>query len=96
MFEQDKKLLVFLPLHLHLHYGDVGSSGNLTEIIYDVQPEEVYHLAAQSHVRVSFDLPEYTSDITALGTMRILEAIRKRLGAPAALGLPYIRGQRGL
>ena len=64
-------------LHLHLHYGDVGSSGNLTEIIYEVQPAEVYNLAAQSHVRVSFDLPEYTSDVTALGTIRILEAIRK-------------------
>jgi GDPmannose 4,6-dehydratase len=63
-------------IHLHLHYGDVGSSGNLTEIIYNIQPDEVYHLAAQSHVRVSFDLPEYTGDVTALSTMRILEAIR--------------------
>ncbi|MFW9817668.1 MAG: GDP-mannose 4,6-dehydratase [Candidatus Thorarchaeota archaeon] len=64
-------------VHLHLHYGDVAASGNLIELIYNVQPEEIYHLAAQSHVRVSFDLPEYTGDVTALGTMRILEAIRK-------------------
>ena len=64
-------------VHLHLHYGDVGNSGNLTEIIYDIRPDEVYHLAAQSHVRVSFDLAEYTGDITALGTTRILEAIHK-------------------
>jgi GDPmannose 4,6-dehydratase len=63
-------------VHLHLHYGDVGSSGNLTEIIYKVQPDEIYHSAAQTHVRVSFDLPEYTGDVTGLSTMRILEAIR--------------------
>lgn len=62
---------------LFLHYGDVGSPGNLTDLIYSVQPDEVYHLAAQSHVRVSFDLPEYTGDITGIGTIRILEAIRK-------------------
>jgi len=61
----------------YLHYGDVASTGNLVELIYNVRPDEVYHLAAQSHVRVSFDLPEYTGDITGLGTMRILEAIRK-------------------
>ncbi|HWQ84710.1 MAG TPA: GDP-mannose 4,6-dehydratase [Anaerolineales bacterium] len=64
-------------VNLHLHYGDVAASGNLIEIIYNVRPDEVYHLAAQSHVRVSFDLPEYTGDVTGLGTMRILEAIRK-------------------
>ena len=62
---------------LLLHYGDVAASGNLVELIYNVQPDEIYHLAAQSHVRVSFDLPEYTGDVTGLGTMRILEAIRK-------------------
>ena len=64
-------------VNLHLHYGDVAASGNLIELIYNIRPEEVYHLAAQSHVRVSFDLPEYTGDVTGLGTMRILEAIRK-------------------
>ena len=63
--------------HLHLHYGDVPDPGSLIELIRSVQPEEVYHLAAQSHVRVSFDLPEYTGDVTALGTIRILEAIRR-------------------
>src|SRR5512137_952841 len=64
-------------VNLYLHYGDLGNTGNLTDIIYSVKPDEVYHLAAQSHVRVSFDLPEYTGDITGLGTIRILEAIRK-------------------
>ncbi len=67
---------------LYLHYGDLANTGNLVDLIYEIRPDEVYHLAAQSHVRVSFDLPEYTGDITGLGTMRILEAIRKSgLGA---------------
>ena len=64
-------------VNLRLHYGDVAAAGNLVELIYNIQPDEIYHLAAQSHVRVSFDLPEYTGDVTGLGTMRILEAIRK-------------------
>jgi len=64
-------------VHLHLHYGDLANSGNLTDLIYNIKPDEIYHLAAQSHVRVSFDLPDYTGDITGLGTMRVLEAIRK-------------------
>lgn len=62
---------------LFLHYGDLSDSGQLTDIIYNIKPDEIYHLGAQSHVRVSFDLPEYTGDITALGTTRILEAIRR-------------------
>jgi GDPmannose 4,6-dehydratase len=62
---------------LHLHYGDVAASGNLIELVYNIRPDEIYHLAAQSHVRVSFDLPEYTGDVTGLGAMRILEAVRK-------------------
>jgi GDPmannose 4,6-dehydratase len=62
---------------LYLHYGDMANTGNLTDLIYSVRPDEVYHLAAQSHVRVSFDLPVLTGDITGLGTIRILEAIRK-------------------
>jgi GDPmannose 4,6-dehydratase len=62
---------------LFLHYGDVANTGNLVDLIYNVQPDEIYHLAAQSHVRVSFDLPLYTGDVTGLGTLRILEAIRK-------------------
>jgi GDPmannose 4,6-dehydratase len=60
-----------------LHYGDLSDSGQLTGIIYNIQPDEIYHLGAQSHVRVSFDMPEYTADITALGTIRILETIRR-------------------
>ena len=64
-------------VRLHLHYGDLANAGNLVDLIYNICPDEVYHLAAQSHVRVSFDLPEYTGDITGLGAIRILEAIRK-------------------
>ncbi len=67
---------------LHLHYGDLTDPGLLTEIVYNIRPEEVYHLGAQSHVRVSFDMPEYTGNATGLGTIRILEAIR-RSGVPA-------------
>jgi GDPmannose 4,6-dehydratase len=66
-----------LGARLFLHYGDLSDSGQLTNLIYNIQPDEVYHLGAQSHVRVSFDMPEYTGDITALGTVRILEAIRR-------------------
>jgi GDPmannose 4,6-dehydratase len=62
---------------LYLHYGDISVAETISNIIYNVRPEEVYHLAAQSHVRVSFDMPEYTGDVTGLGTVRILEAIRK-------------------
>lgn len=64
-------------VQLYLHYGDLANTGNLVDLIYTIRPDEVYHLAAQSHVRVSFDLPEYTGDITGLGTIRILDAIRK-------------------
>lgn len=59
-----------------LHYGDLTDSSNLTRIINDVQPDEVYNLGAQSHVAVSFESPEYTADVDALGTLRLLEAIR--------------------
>jgi GDPmannose 4,6-dehydratase len=62
---------------LFLHYGDLSDASRLTNLIYDIRPDEIYHLGAQSHVRVSFDMPEYTGDITSLGTTRILEAIRK-------------------
>jgi GDPmannose 4,6-dehydratase len=64
-------------VRLFLHYGDIADSTNLIKLLYRVQPDEVYHLAAQSHVRVSFDIPEYTGDVTGLGTIRILEAIRE-------------------
>ncbi|HCL78174.1 GDP-mannose 4,6-dehydratase [Stutzerimonas nitrititolerans] len=59
-----------------LHYGDLSDSSNLTRIIQEVQPDEVYNLAAQSHVAVSFEAPEYTADVDGLGTLRLLEAIR--------------------
>ncbi len=62
---------------LFLHYGDLSDGSQLTNTIYSVQPDEIYHLGAQSHVRVSFDMPEYTGDIVGLGTTRILEAIRR-------------------
>jgi GDPmannose 4,6-dehydratase len=62
---------------LFLHYGDLSDSGQLANLIYNIKPDEIYHLGAQSHVRVSFDMPEYTGDITALGTIRLLEAIRR-------------------
>lgn len=62
---------------LFLHYGDLSDSGQIIELIYNIKPDEIYHLGAQSHVRVSFDTPEYTGDITGLGTTRILEAIRR-------------------
>ena len=60
----------------HLHYGDLSDSSNLTRIIQEVQPDEIYNLGAQSHVAVSFEAPEYTADVDALGTLRLLEAIR--------------------
>ncbi len=62
---------------LFLHYGDLSDSSQLTNLFYEVRPEETYHLGAQSHVRVSFDMPDYTGDVTGLGTTRLLEAIRK-------------------
>ena len=62
---------------MFLHYGDLSDSVNLVKLLYDLKPDEVYHLAAQSHVRVSFDIPEYTSDITGVGTIRLLEAMRE-------------------
>ena len=62
--------------HLHLHYGDLTDSTNLIRIIQEVQPDEIYNLAAMSHVHVSFDEPEYTANADGIGTLRILEAIR--------------------
>ena len=73
---------LYLDPHIHgvrlfLHYGDLSDSVSLVKLLYDLKPEEIYHLGAQSHVRVSFDIPEYTSNITALGAIRILEAVRE-------------------
>jgi len=62
---------------LHLHYGDLNDSSSLQAVVHKTKPDEVYNLAAQSHVRVSFDIPEYTGEITALGAVRLLEAIRE-------------------
>lgn len=62
--------------NLILHYGDLTDSSNLTRILQEVQPDEVYNLGAQSHVAVSFESPEYTADVDAMGTLRLLEAIR--------------------
>ena len=61
---------------LFLHYGDLADSSSLAKLFHEVQPDEVYNLGAQSHVKVSFDVPEYTGDITGLGAMRLLEAVR--------------------
>jgi GDPmannose 4,6-dehydratase len=60
----------------HLHYGDLTDSSNLTRIVSEVQPDEIYNLGAQSHVAVSFEAPEYTADVDAMGTLRLLEAVR--------------------
>src|ERR1051326_5048763 len=62
---------------LFLHYGDLSDSVNLVKLLQTLAPDEIYHLGAQSHVRVSFDIPEYTADISGVGTIRILEAIRE-------------------
>jgi GDPmannose 4,6-dehydratase len=64
-------------VRLFLHYGDLSDSVNLVKLLYDLKPDEIYNLAAQSHVRVSFDIPEYTADISGVGAIRILEAIRE-------------------
>lgn len=60
-----------------LHYGDLSDSSSISRLLEKINPEEIYHLGAQSHVRVSFDIPEYTADVDALGTLRILDAIRE-------------------
>lgn len=62
--------------NFHLHYGDITDTSNVIRLISEIRPDEIYNLAAQSHVRVSFDMPEYTADVDALGTLRILEAVR--------------------
>jgi GDPmannose 4,6-dehydratase len=65
-----------LNRRLFLHYGDLSTSEQLSNLIYNMKPDEIYHLGAQSHVRVSFDVPEFTGDITGMGTTRLLEAVR--------------------
>jgi GDPmannose 4,6-dehydratase len=61
---------------LHLHYGDLTDSTNIVRVIQNVQPDEIYNLGAQSHVKVSFEMPEYTADVDGVGTLRVLEAVR--------------------
>ena len=68
--------LNFSKKNFFLHYGDISDGLSVLKIINQIKPDEIYNLAAQSHVRVSFEIPEYTADITALGSLRILEAIR--------------------
>ena len=65
-----------LDAQFKLHYGDLTDTSNLTRLIGDIEPDEVYNLGAQSHVAVSFEAPEYTADVDAVGTLRMLEAIR--------------------
>jgi len=64
-------------VNLFLHYGDLSDSSSLNKLIQEIKPDEVYNLGAQSHVKVSFDIPEYTGDITGIGTLRLLEAVRQ-------------------
>lgn len=64
-------------LPFYLHYGDLTSAETIVDLIYNIKPDEIYHLGAQSHVKVSFEMPEYTGNVTGLGTIRILEALRK-------------------
>ena len=64
-------------VRLFLHYGDIADSTNLMKILYRIHPDEIYHLAAQSHVRVSFDIPAYTGDVTGIATVRLLDAMRE-------------------
>ena len=81
MFNTDRIDHLYQDPHLEdrnmiLHYGDMTDSMNLTRLIGDVQPDEIYNLAAMSHVKVSFDIPEYTANADGIGTLRILEAVR--------------------
>lgn len=64
-------------VRLFLHYGDLHDASQLTSLVYDVQPDEIYHLGAQTHVKVSFEMPDYTGDVTGLGTTKLLEAVRR-------------------
>jgi GDPmannose 4,6-dehydratase len=89
-FNTDRIEHLFRDIHspglkLKLHYGDLTDSSNIRKILEEIQPDEVYNLAAQSHVRVSFDQPEYTVNVDALGTLRILEAIRDFRGRTGKL-----------
>ena len=82
VFNTDRIEHLYNDPHVHgtklfLHYGDLADGVQMVKLLYHLRPDEIYHLGAQSHVRVSFDIPEYTGDVTGLGTLRILEAIRE-------------------
>jgi len=77
LYPENLKNIETIQDRLKLHYGDLATDNHLSALIAEVQPDEVYNLASQSDVRISFDIPEYTGDITALGVLRLLEAIRK-------------------
>jgi GDPmannose 4,6-dehydratase len=81
-FNTDRLDSIYTDLHedggrFRLHFADLGDASSLWKLLHDIQPDEVYNLAAQSHVRVSFDVPEYTADVTGTGTLRLLEALRE-------------------
>src|SRR5215468_175134 len=81
-FNTDRLDGIYTDLHEHgsrfrLHFADMADASSLWKLLHDVRPDEVYNLAAQSHVRVSFDVPEYTADVTANGALRLLEGIRE-------------------
>lgn len=75
-YNQERLEGVMTNENFHLHYGDVTDTSSVIRVINEIKPEEIYNLAAQSHVRVSFDMPEYTQDVDAAGTLKILEAVR--------------------
>ncbi|MCE0498040.1 MAG: GDP-mannose 4,6-dehydratase [Methylacidiphilales bacterium] len=81
-FNTDRIDHLYQDMHVHgvklfLHYGDLSDSASLTRLVHDLRPDEIYNLGAQSHVRVSFDVPEYTGDVTALGATRLLDAVHE-------------------
>ncbi|VWX35658.1 GDP-mannose 4,6-dehydratase [Exiguobacterium oxidotolerans] len=76
VMNEDEAESMYNNENFHLHYGDITDTSNVIRLISEIKPDEIYNLAAQSHVRVSFDVPEYTADVDAVGTLRILEAVK--------------------
>jgi len=76
VMNEDEATSMYNNKNFHLHYGDITDTSNIIRLISEIKPDEIYNLAAQSHVRVSFDVPEYTADVDAVGTLRILEAVK--------------------
>lgn len=76
VMNEDEASSMYNNENFYLHYGDITDTSNMIRLISEIKPHEIYNLAAQSHVRVSFDVPEYTADVDAVGTLRILEAVR--------------------